>query len=72
MSIVIEYLVLLVYVTIADYDYNEVLWKVLIYDACGWLHECAYITALFIGFVWLTFRAEEWQLRITRKRRLKT
>ena len=61
----------LLYVTLADYNYDEVLWKVLVYDANGWLHECAYIVALFGFFIWSTFKCEEWQLRITRKRKLK-
>lgn len=71
MVLVLGLFVQLVYITLADYNYNEVLWKVLVYDANGWLHECAYVVALFGFFIWATFKAEERQIGITRKRKLK-
>ena len=62
----------LVYITIADYNYDERLWVVLGYDHNGWLHECAYVVALFGFFIWTTFKCEEWQIRISRRRRLRS
>lgn len=68
MVLVFGLFVQLVYITLADYDYDEVLWKVLVYDKGGWLHECAYVVALFGFFIWATFKAEEWQMGISRRR----
>ena len=70
-TLVLALFVQLVYITLADYNRNEVLWKVLVYDANGWLHECAYVVALFGFFIWATFRLETMQLRVTRLRKLK-
>ena len=71
MSLVLWMFVQLVYVTIADYPWGLYpLGQVLGCDPNWWLHECAYITALAGFFVYATFKCEEWQIRVTKQRRV--
>ena len=46
------FLAVAIYVTVADYDRTVPLWKVLIYDAGGWLHEMFYIFVGWTGAIW--------------------
>ena len=70
-ALFLECLALLVYVSIPDYPYNQTLYMALVQDVNGWLHECFYIVVGFAVAIEWTFRVEERQLRITRKRKLR-
>ena len=70
-GLMLECIALLVYVSIPDYPYAQTLYMALVQDNGGWLHECFYIIVGFAVFIEWTFRVEERQVRISRKRKLK-
>ena len=70
-GLVLNFLALIVRVTIPDYPYDYDLWYSLCIDPNGYWHELFYIVVGMVLAVEWAFRLEERQLRITRKRKLK-